>query len=439
MPAGSQLRHNGSAVVRSTLFSLAIAAACFADDRQAVSTRLKQEPRKLPASFSWPPGIEASTELAPSDAVAVALWNNTALEADLAALGIAKADVLDARFLRNPSLWSLLPVAGKPFEVLLNWPIEEWWQRNRRVQAAQRNLDAIAKGLEQNGLNLIRDVRLAHADLRLAAVRVTILRESAQLRRRIAELAAKRRDAGDGTGLEVSLASADARSVEEQAVRAEGDVETAATRLRLLLGMRGDPQPLSAKAAATDALVPEQAALVEAGLTARPDLRAAELAVEAAAARAKWQRSRLLGLVNLILSVKPVGTPVKTRVGPGVQGEIPIFNRNQGQIARADAEVHQAGWRYAALRDRVEQEVREGRERLLQARQSLEKLRTEVRPAVERVLAQTEKAYSNGDLSYLNVLEASRQRFDILLREADADAAVDRARAELARACGGGL
>jgi cobalt-zinc-cadmium efflux system outer membrane protein len=137
-----------------------------------------------------------------------------------------------------------------------------------------------------------------------------------------------------------------------------------------------------------------------------------------------------------MLSVKESGSPQAVRAGPGLTLEIPIFNRNQGQIARADAEVVQSAWRYAALRDQVEGEVRDAMARLEQARKSLELLRTGLKPIVEQAIGQTETAYRNGDASYLNVLETTRQKFDAILRERDAEAALARARAELERSVG---
>jgi cobalt-zinc-cadmium efflux system outer membrane protein len=247
----------------------------------------------------------------------------------------------------------------------------------------------------------------------------------------------KRKEGGDASGLEVSVAWVDARSAGELAARAEGDLGVAQARMRNLLGLRNDARVVVAEGRQGGAALPEEVALVEKAWSARPDLRSAEITVEAAAERAKWQRTRVLNMLIPVLSVKESGSPVQTRVGPGVQLELPVFNRNQGQIARADAEVVQASWRYAALRERVELEVREARQRAEQARRSSEQLRVEVRPAVEAAIRQTETARSSGDATLLNVLEATRQRFDVELRELDAQAGWMRAVAELERAVGG--
>lgn len=386
--------------------------------------------------FGLPPGVNLSDQLSAADAVAIALWNNSALEANLAAVGIAQADLLDAGLLKNPNFQSLIPVGAKPFEFLLNWPIEDLWQRKKRVLAARQNLDAVATGLVQNGLNLVRDVKTAHADLWLAERRTETLRESAAIRERIAKLTERRKDVGDASGLDVSLAWADARSADELAKRAAGDIEVARVRLHQLIGLRDSPRALSAIGWTDWPTIPGANEALQAAYASRPDLRAAELAIEASAYRAKWQRSRIFNMVIPMLSVKESGSPQALRAGPGVTLEIPLFNRNQGQRARADAEVVQSAWRYSALRDQVEGEVRDAMARMEQARKSLDLLRTGLKPIVEQAIGQTEMAYRNGDASYLNVLETTRQKFDAILREREAEAALARAYAELERSVG---
>lgn len=387
-------------------------------------------------AFTLPSGVSLESELSVAEVVAIAVANNALLEADLSALGLSRADLLDAGLLRNPSIQTLLPVGLKPFEILLLWPIEDLWQRKKRVLAAQKTLETLSAGLLQNTLNLIRDAKVAHADLLLAQERATTLKESAALRARIATLVERRKNAGDASGVDVSLAQTDAASAAELARRGDGDVAIAQVRLRNVLGLRDQPVAIRVKGEGALPAPGVERDLVESAYANRPDLRAAELQIEASAYRAKWQRARIFNMVLPMLSSKQTGTPLNLRAGPGLQMEFPFFNRNQGQIARADAEVMQSALRYTALRDRVELEVREALARREQALVSLEQLRTQLKPVVAQSIGQTEAAFKNGDASFLNTLESSRQRFDAELRELDTAAALSRAQAELERSLG---
>ncbi len=411
-----------------------------AADRAQVSEELNKRtgqglrpPGQEPA---LPPGVTLGEPLSEEAAVAIALWNNAALQAALSELGVARAEVIDAGSWRNFSAQLLFPVGPKPFESVFGWPVETLWQRPRRLAAARVNLEAVSQRVVQYGLNLGRDVRVAHAELALAERRAALLEDNRRLLERIAELTRKRLEAGDISVMEVNLAVLEAKSAAELAGRALREVDVARERLRALLGLRKDASPLRATAApAAAAALPAWTELVETALASRPDLRAAELSVEAALKRARWERSRAVALVTPLLSVKGVGT-AGIRSGPGLTAEVPYPNWNQGGVSRTDAEVRRAASVYAALRDQVESEIREAQAQYAQAAESLERLREEVMPAARESIRLAEKAYADGEAAYLFVLEAGRQLFEVQLREADAQAALQRARAQIERSVG---
>jgi hypothetical protein len=87
--------------------------------------------------------------------------------------------------------------------------------------------------------------------------------------------------------------------------------------------------------------------------------------------------------------------------GPGVSFEIPVFNRNQGLIARAEAEIQIASRQYLALKQRVALEVAEAREQLVQAQDALRRLRDDVIPPLQRAISLAEEQYKSGDVSFL--------------------------------------
>ena len=434
--------------MRTLKASLAIVVATAQIGGQSISDQVRQRTgfdlapsiSEAPATFSLPPGVTSTEQLSARDAVAIALWNNADLQADLAALDVSRTELTEAALFKNPSFSTLFAVGPKPFEFLLAWPIEELWQRKQRVKAAQLNVDSVATGLVQNGLNLIRDVRLAYTDLWFAESRARILQDSSDLRGRITAFAQKRRDAGEGTGLDVSLARADSQSNAELARMSLADVEVIRARLRYLLGLRQQDRPLSiaVQPSAPPQPLPPISVLFETAASNRPDLRAAEISVQAAAEKAKWERSQVLAMLAPTLSIKEVGTD-GLRAGPGLNMEIPILSRNQGRISRADAEVVRSGKLYAALRARIEHEVVDAYARAQQAQTALIQLQQQVRPAVEQSIQLSQRAYENGDIILLSVLEASRQRHDLDLREAEVSAALLRALAELERAVGKSL
>lgn len=382
-----------------------------------------------------PPGIDLNRPLSSDDVAAIALWQNTQLQVDLAALGLAQGDLIDAGLLRNPRLDMLFPVGAKPFELLFNVPVDAFWARPRRVEASQAAYDQLAESLVQNGLNTARDARLAHADLLLAKSREQAGERIATLRSRIVELTNSRLRAGDISELESMAARTEAATVGEQLVRLKHDVLVAVERLRIVLGLSTDRTTIEVSSDAVDSTPPPEAGdLLEKAMESRPDLRAAEIAITAAAKRAKWERARFY-VVTAQLSSKGIGTN-GILTGPGLSAEIPILNRNQGLIARADADVEAASRQYLNLKQRVAFEVYEARQLLVQAQELLNQLQQQVLPQLRQAATLAEQQYQEGDVAYLFVLEQSRGLIDAELRLADAEAAVRKGKAQLERSVG---
>src|ERR1700754_2155795 len=142
------------------------------DIEQHTHHRALQSPEAAQARI--PPGVALSDGLSEDEAVAIALWNNAVFHNDLAALGIARADLIEAGLLRNPLLSLLLPLTMSQLEATITFPAEVFFQRPRRVAAAKAELERVAQSLEQNALNLVRDVRVAYSDLLLARNRARV-------------------------------------------------------------------------------------------------------------------------------------------------------------------------------------------------------------------------------------------------------------------------
>ena len=195
-------------------------------------------PAPRPCEASIPPGMDWDDGLLEDEAVAIALWNNAAYQELLAELGLTRADVIEAAQLTNPSFSTMFPVGVKQLEFALTVPLEALWLRPLRLAAAQRRSQETANRLVQDGLDLIRDVRVAYADLVLAQDLLQIAVEGAELRGRIARLADARVRAGSASGLDASTSRIDHMVEAQRAAQLEHEVELARQRLRRLLGMR---------------------------------------------------------------------------------------------------------------------------------------------------------------------------------------------------------
>lgn len=385
-----------------------------------------------------PPGVSLADGLSEDDAVAVALWNNAELSATLAELGFARADLVEAGLIRNPVFSLLFPLGLKQLEATLTWPLEVLRQRPRRMAAARIDAERLAQRLVQSGLDLVRDVRLAHAELVLAEEQERLTALARSLKGRIAGIGEARLRLGDVSAMEATAARLDAARADAEAARSGHAVEAARDRLRTLLGLAGEEPPFASVAGSLPPEGPaELSALLRQALVARPDLRAAELGVEAAAERAGLARSEVATLSG-ILDANGAGKE-GFELGPGLALELPFFGRNRGRVERARAELDHEAKRYAAARQRIDLEVRQARTALVEARDALALWRERLVPAFEENAGRAESALAAGEVSTLAVLLARGLLVDARIRAAEAAAGVRRAAAGLDHGVGRSL
>lgn len=404
-------------------------------DRIRVSTGVDARIDAPEAPPGLPPSVDVVNGISSDEAVAVALWNNAAFHVTVSQLGFARADLLEAGLLANPILSLLFPAGPKQLEATLRWPVELLWERPKRIAAAELSLDVVASSLVQAGLDLALSVRVAHADLSLALDRQRLAGETAAALQRIDALTQSRLAAGDIGSLEARVAHVDAARSRQDAERAVHDVRLARERLRLLTGLTVDDVALDTVQPSPE---PNRCGsaheLLTRALAARPDVRAAELAIEAAGARLGWERRRVLAF-SAVLDANGAGL-AGFEAGPGLDVSLPIFNRNQGGRLRAQTELRRASAAYVALQQQVGLDVREASTLFDQARQSREAWRATLVTPLEANLADAEDSYRAGESSYLFVLENSRRLIEARLRERELAADELRAVARIERAVG---
>lgn len=373
------------------------------------------------------------------EAVAVALWNNSAFNATLSQLGMVRGDLVQSGLLRNPQFQILLPGGTKQLEWALFLPVDAFLLRETRLDMSEREVCRVAELLVQNGLDVVRDTRVAHADLAFAVGRAALANEAVDVRKRIADLTKKQLDAGDISELEATTARIDLLRAQADAAGLQHAVAQAEARLKQLMSIgtwSTTLQPI-ADEPLNNASSYELHALIDEAMTCRPDLRAASFAVEAAKKRAdvsRWQWLRF----DVVADANSGGAG-NTNFGPGFRFDIPIFDRNQGGIMTADWSVNQAVQNYNAVRDQVVMEVQTAYSQSQQATDNLSILRSDVLTSLQQAVGLAEKAYVDGGAPYFLVLQTTSQFLDSRTQELQLVADLRRAQANLDRSVGRNL
>ncbi|HET9579375.1 MAG TPA: TolC family protein, partial [Usitatibacter sp.] len=178
----------------------------------------------------------------------------------------------------------------------------------------------------------------------------------------------------------------------------------------------------------------------------RPDVVAARRRVEAA--EAARELARQLGTRAVPVGIEADRSPA-TDINPsgngvtyGVSVSIPLYarHRNEGELARAIADLETARAALEKTRAQADAEASVAEEEWRSARTRRDRLETEVRPIAREVAQAAEFAYSKGATGVLDLLDARRSLKAVELDElqARAEAAKAWARREAALEGAGG-
>jgi cobalt-zinc-cadmium efflux system outer membrane protein len=380
--------------------------------------------------FEIPEWVILEDGLSQDEAVALALWNNSRFQADLAALDFTRADLLEANMLSNPVFSILFPVGPKLLETALDIPIDALWQRPHRIAAAELDVKRLSENLIEDGLSLERDVQITYTELLLAQERIILAIEETQLQVQINQLNQSRLRAGDISQLAVSASYVDILQATDAIKRLSKEADVLRQQLNSLLGITSENLmfnivPLEISPMSVESFED----MLDMAFLCRPDLRAAELAIEVAGEHVGWEKSKVYNFIAII-DAKDEGEDTLT-VGPGFSVEIPIFNQNGGKIAKAKAEFEQAAKQYEAVRQDVILEVKQAHTRYISAHEQFDLWSTEIIPSLEQALEQTRKSYEAGGVSLIPVINAQKALIEARMHLTELVSQLNKSTAEL--------
>lgn len=438
----------GDFSTRSTIAMLLLSASWLAGcsgaryvDRKAVSEQVTRNTghalaaTKTAGQFDLPPDVTLTDGLGEEEAVSLALWNNAAFQTDLVDLQIASAGVTTAKIIQNPLLRYLAPNGNILTSGYINFALDFIWQRPARIAAAKLNAERVRDSLVQKGFTLIRDVQLAYTDALLAEQRLVVVQENAATRAEINRLANARLRNGDISELEAATSRADSASAVDDLVRARLSQLSTKIQLNYLLGILPADTVITLHPVAADTLGVrmDKQAYIDLAIAYRPDIQAAKTSIAAAGKSLGWEKSKIISFtatLNFQYLANTGGDGSKhwtpNAANPGFQAELPIFNRNQGNIQQAKANLEKASMQYYAVLQKALSEVMQAYYQYEQSIQSYRLWNSNVLPPLSTAVNLAKRTYERGDISYLPVLEAIRQLQNGQLRQAEIAAQVRR-------------
>jgi cobalt-zinc-cadmium efflux system outer membrane protein len=410
-------------------------------DRTGVEVPWSPDGRQQPALGDT---IRALLEgdLTADRAVRVALLNNQSLRAEFEEIGISRADFRQALLPRNPIVEGEVRFDGgrHPGELAVMQDLSSMLLSPLRRQAAGAALQRADFIAAHAALGVVRETRSAFYGVQAAEQIRRFWEQIASAAQAAADLARRQHGAGNVSDRDLENQQALYERAKIELAKTQSDALAARERLNRTMGTWGEQtaweavDDLPVIPADTTSLT----GLESIAISQRLDLAAAGAEVRAFAKTVTL--ARFAQFPELRAGVHFEREPEGTRTtGPAVELALPLFDRGQHAVARAEAQLRQAQGRYAALAVAIRSEVRAARDRLTAARQLAEYYRDVVLPRRERIVEQTQREYNFMLVGVFQLLQGKQDEINAQREYLEAQRDYWIAWAELDHALGGGL
>ncbi len=350
-----------------------------------------------------------------------ALERNLNLLAERFNIQIADAAILTASLRPNPVVTlnvmrpdRVLVDAGiSPYEEVFrtDYVLERGGKRERRVDQASLAKSVAELQFLNTTRSLILDVESAFTDVQLAKLNLALARDNLTAFNNVVQVNTDRVRTGDLSQVELSRSRLAALQFQNDVRQQETRLQVARNHLSTLVGrgpngatldvigdLRNDAQPI------------DYEALRRRALEARPDLRAVRTDQARSAADLRLQLAN--GKIDYTVSGeyhRQQGFEVSgNSYGVFFSAPLPVFNRNQGEVARAQAQQQQLQAKMQALETDITGEVANAYAQYAAAREIVDTIERQMLTEAQDVRTTTEYSYRRGEASFVEFLDAVR-------------------------------
>jgi cobalt-zinc-cadmium efflux system outer membrane protein len=351
-------------------------------------------------------------------ALAITLEKSPVLSSFSWDIRAAEARIIQAKLVPNPEI----SVEGEDFTradvrsatesmqntLELSQLIELGGKRDSRIREAQFDREAAEWDYQVKRLEALKLTTLAFIDVLTAQRNVQLAEENVELTEGAVPVTHKRVEAGKASDVELLRTNTAAATARIHRTEVRRDLETARVNLVAQWGAKQATFPSVNGNLDQLRPIPSLQSL-KAKLQQNPDLT-------------RWTTERQKREATLNLARAEAKPDVTLRAGPRLLGAshadltlvagfsipLPLWNRNQGKIAEAEANVAKAADERAAAEAQAYAELNEGYQTLGRAAEEVQILRETVLPGAKSAVDQITDGYAAGRFSQLDVLDAQR-------------------------------
>lgn len=393
-----------------------------------------------------------SAVITTAQAVEEAIQNNPSLIAERLGIPVAETASITAALRPNPVVSVGADTIGHgtlynqnqntsptDINVRVDYPIERAHKRELRMDAAGYQRRIVQARVEDSVRRLRLDVTLACIDVIEAKTKLALANDNLQALNGIVSLNEARLRGGAIAPLELTRSRVAMLQFRAGVKTAELALATARARLQTLLGRRtSDPlvdisDPLQIPLPTNG---PDPEMLRARALDTRPDIRAIQL--DQARSQADLRLQIAQGKVDYSVGSEYHNTQGITgqvsSLGFFFSAPLPVYNRNQGEIARARAEQTQIARSLAALQLQIGGEVSTAYQEFETTRQLVAEIERDLLKPSADARETTRYVYQAGASTLIDVLDAQRAYNETMATYYDAQADFYRATVRLAAA-----
>ena len=295
--------------------------------------------------------------------------------------------------------------------VRTDYVFERGGKRERRVDQAMLSRSVAELQILNTQRGLVLEVQSACVDLQLAKLNLALAQDNLRAFNNVVQINADRVRAGDLSQVELSRSQLAALQFQNDVRQQESRLRVARNRLSALIGHGPDGAALDVVGELRkDPATVDDQALRQAALEQRPDLRAARTDQARSAADLRLQLAN--GKVDYTISGeyhRQEGADVRgNSYGVFFSAPLPLFNRNQGEIARARLQQDQLKTKIQALETDVSTEITNAFAQYATTREIVDTIEQQMLAQAETVRTTTEYSYRRGEASFVAFLDAVR-------------------------------
>ena len=402
----------------------------------------------LGAGAAAAPAQAPSGALTLRQALALALMGNPELAAASWGTRAAEARTLQAGLLPNPELEAeveefagqgdLRGVDAAATTLALSQLVELGGKRVRRVRVAELEGELAGWDYEAKRLDVFTETAKTFVQVLAAQQRVALNEELVRLAERGHKTVMQKVQSGKVSAVEGDKARVELATSRIELAQAKRGL---AARRKQLAASWGSGAPtfeqVSGQLGAASR-IPSAEQL--AGCLARnPDVARWATEIKQRQARLALERANRTPDLTLSGGVQYFNETDDGAFVVGVSVPLPLFDRNQGGIREAQAELAKAAEGRRAAEAQLHADLAGAYEALASAHDEATALKSEVLPAAQRAFDAVQEGYRQGKFAYLEVLDAQRTLFEARQKLIEALASYHQAVADVERLIGQSL